>query len=189
MKVLDWEQIAEIAGRAGKAVAREWRVVEADDLKQECLLWAYENKEILADNPGMIYNMFKRLSTRVACKERDYQDMFYSVYWYTPEEIRTVLKSLTAEEASTMMKKDDLSHCSINDSKLIARVDVTSAFHKLKDDYQVILFKKFVMNEEMSEYERKMSYDAVKRLTTLVNRGIAKKTSELDPAQKDYNYA
>ncbi|KPC90775.1 hypothetical protein ADL27_32360 [Streptomyces sp. NRRL F-6602] len=184
MSEINWEEVRSVADRASNIVAREWRIVEADDLKQECMAWAYENKDDLPKNPAILYGVFRKVATRVASKERDYQDMFYSKYWYTPEEIRQVLRSLRDEVDLGAVSMDNLDSCSIDDSKVIARVDVVKAFRKLPRRYKDLLFRKFVLDEKLSEADRKASYDAVDRLTQIVNRNTAKETADMDPSRK-----
>jgi hypothetical protein len=183
MKVINWDDVSDVAGRAAKAVARDWRIVEADDLKQECMTWAYENKEALGENPEVLYGVFRKVATRVATKERDYQDMMLNEYWYTPAEVRKVLKSIRDGSAQDTMKLENLDTCSIDDSKVIARADVVKAFKTLPYNYKMLLFRKFILDEKLSEADRKASYDAVYRLTVLVNRGTAKTTREINQSK------
>ncbi|WP_055523423.1 hypothetical protein [Streptomyces graminilatus] len=176
---LDWERLGELAGRVAREIAGKWAVVEADDVKQEILVHALEERHILAryqHDEDLIRKIFWTAGRRYAAKERAYRDLMDDQYYYTPEEVRGVLRSFiyTDDEISTQIgKKDDLTRCTITDNIMSARLDASKSLNKLNPDYRELLMRQFVYGlPPADDAEKRRAYRAVDALALAMNRQI-----------------
>lgn len=96
---IDWPPLIELAEKVSYEVAAKWSVVEPDDVKQEILLHAMEEKERIAeiqDDEDLLRRIFWTAGRRYASKERDYHDRQDGQYIYTPSQERPACISLSS---------------------------------------------------------------------------------------------
>jgi DNA-directed RNA polymerase specialized sigma24 family protein len=179
---LDWEHLAELAGKVAREVAGKWAVVEADDVKQEILVHAWAERHIIEryqHDEDLIRKVFWTAGRRYAAKERAYRDLMDDQYYYTPEEVRGVLRSFIYtdnEVAEQMGKKDDLTRCTIADNIMSARLDASVALNKLSQDYRELILRHFVYGlPPADDAEKRRGYRAVDALALGMNRHIRTK--------------
>ncbi|MFJ9900275.1 hypothetical protein ACIQPR_43795 [Streptomyces sp. NPDC091280] len=182
MAELDWERLGELAGRVAREIAGKWAIVEADDVKQEILVHALEERHILArhqHDEELVRKIFWTSGRRYAAKERAYRDLMDDQYYYTPEEVRGVLRSFiyTDDEiGQSIGKKDDLTRCTVADNILSARMDASKAINKLSPDYRDLLMRQFVYGlPPQDDAEQRRGYRAVDALALAMNRHLRTK--------------
>ncbi|AWN05253.1 hypothetical protein SEA_IBANTIK_29 [Streptomyces phage Ibantik] len=175
----DWEPVIEIAGKVAWEVAEKWSVVDADDVKQEIMVYLLENREKLSEHFGdedFIRKVCWVAGKRYASKERGHYDLMDDQYWYTPDEVRIALRSFVhsdEEIGQVIGKKDDLTKSVISDNIVTARADADKALAKLSKGYQEAAWRVFVCGlPPESENERRSAYRAIDSLTAIMNRNI-----------------
>ncbi|MEV5883120.1 hypothetical protein AB0L74_10450 [Streptomyces sp. NPDC052020] len=176
---IDWEALVPLAEKIAHEIAAKWQIVEVDDVKQEILLHAFEEKHIVAryqGNEEIMRKIFYTAGRRYAAKERAYRDLMDDQYHYTPEEVRGVMRSFiytTSEVSEQIGKKDDLTRCTIADNILSARLDAERCIQRINPDYQEVIMRLFVYGMTPStDAERKRGYRAIDALTAEMNRSI-----------------
>ncbi|MGW9170126.1 hypothetical protein [Streptomyces decoyicus] len=176
---IDWVPIIELAGKVAREVAVRWRVVGADDVKQEILLHMMEEKHLIAKYQGdeeLLRKISWTAGKRYAAKERAHYDLMDDQYYYTPDEARLALRSFlyTDEELGDLLgKEDDLLRCRVTDNLVSARIDATDALNRLSKDYKEVAMRVFVYGlPPRDEAERRKSYRAVDALALQMNRAI-----------------
>ncbi|MVO87399.1 hypothetical protein GPA10_22195 [Streptomyces sp. p1417] len=179
MTEIDWEALEPLAEKVAREVAGKWSIVEADDVKQEILLHALQEKHIIAEylgNEELLRRVFWTAGRRYAAKERAYLDLMDDQYFYTPEEVRGVMRSFIytdAEVSQQIGKKDDLTRCVITDNILSARLDAEQSIKRLTRDYQEVIMRVFVYGLTPADAaDRKRGYRAIDALTAEMNRNI-----------------
>jgi DNA-directed RNA polymerase specialized sigma24 family protein len=179
MTEIDWEALEPLAEKVAREIAGKWQIVEADDVKQEILLHAYSEKHLIAQYQGnteILRKVFWNAGRRYAAKERAYLDLMDDQYFYTPDEVRGVMRSFIytdAEVSEQIGKKDDLTRCVITDNILSARLDAEKGIKRLNRDYQEVIMRLFVYGLTAdNETDRKRGYRAIDALTAEMNRNI-----------------
>ncbi|NEB42519.1 hypothetical protein [Streptomyces sp. SID14515] len=179
MTEIDWEALAPLAEKVAREIAGKWSIVETDDVKQEILLHAYQEKHFIAQYQGdteTLRKIFWNAGRRYAAKERAYLDLIDDQYFYTPDEVRGVMRSFIytdAEVSQQIGKKDDLTRCVITDNIASARMDAETAIQRLNRDYQEVIMRLYVYGlSHKDETERKRGYRAIDALTAEMNRNI-----------------
>jgi DNA-directed RNA polymerase specialized sigma24 family protein len=179
MTEIDWEALEPLAEKVAREIAGKWQIVEADDVKQEILLHAYSEKHLIAEYQGnteILRKVFWNAGRRYAAKERAYLDLMDDQYFYTPDEVRGVMRSFIytdAEVSEQIGKKDDLTRCVITDNILSARLDAEKGIKRLNRDYQEVIMRLFVYGLTAdNETDRKRGYRAIDALTAEMNRNI-----------------
>jgi DNA-directed RNA polymerase specialized sigma24 family protein len=179
MTEVDWEALAPLAEKVAREIAGKWSIVEVDDVKQEILLHAYSEKHLIAQYQGnteILRKIFWNAGRRYAAKERAYLDLMDDQYFYTPDEVRGVMRSFIytdAEVSEQIGKKDDLTRCVITDNILSARLDAEKGVKRLNRDYQEVIMRLFVYGlTPDNETDRKRGYRAIDALTAEMNRNI-----------------
>lgn len=173
----DWVPVIETAGKVAWEIAEKWSVVEADDVKQEIMVYLLENKEAIADkDEDFVRKVCWVAGKRYASKERGYYDLMDDQYWYTPDEVRIALRSFVhsdEEIGQVIGKKDDLTKSVISDNIVTARADAEKGLQKLSKGYQEAAWRVFVCGlPPESENQRKSAYRAIESLTAIMNRNI-----------------
>jgi DNA-directed RNA polymerase specialized sigma24 family protein len=176
---INWEALEPLAEKISYEIASKWAIVEADDVKQEIMLHAVEEKHIIAayqGNEEILRKIFYTAGRRYAAKERAYLDLMDDQYFYTPDEVRGVMRSFVytdAEVSAQIGKKDDLTRCVITDNILSARLDAEKSIKRLNRDYQEVVLRHFVygMSPE-NDADKKRGYRAIDALTAEMNRTI-----------------
>jgi DNA-directed RNA polymerase specialized sigma24 family protein len=176
---LDWERLGELAGKVAREIAGKWAVVEADDVKQEILVHALEERHVIEryqHDEDLMRKIFWNAGRRYAAKERAYRDLMDDQYYYTPEEVRGVLRSFIytdSEVGEQMGKKDDLTRCTVADNIMSARMDASKSLNKLSKDYRELVLRHFVYGlPPADEAEKRRGYRAVDALALAMNRHI-----------------
>lgn len=179
MTEVDWEALAPLAEKVAREIAGKWSIVEVDDVKQEILLHAYSEKHLIAQYQGnteILRKIFWNAGRRYAAKERAYLDLMDDQYFYTPDEVRGIMRSFIytdAEVSEQIGKKDDLTRCVITDNILSARLDAEKGIKRLNRDYQEVIMRLFVYGlTPDSETDRKRGYRAIDALSAEMNRNI-----------------
>ncbi|MEU6765877.1 hypothetical protein ABZ916_25580 [Streptomyces sp. NPDC046853] len=179
MKEIDWEALMPLAEKVSREIAGKWTIVDADDVRQEIMLHALQEKHIIAQYQGdedTLRRIFWTAGRRYAAKERAYLDLMDDQYVYTPDEVRGVMRSFiyTDNEVSQQIgKKDDLTRCVITDNIVSARLDAEKAIKRLNLDYQKAIMRLFVYGlSPEDEADRKRGYRAIDALTAEMNRTI-----------------
>ncbi|MFD4608304.1 hypothetical protein ACFWOT_09330 [Streptomyces sp. NPDC058440] len=181
MTEINWEALEQLAEKVAYEIVAKWVIVEADDVKQEILLHAYQEKHIIEayqGNEEILRKIFWNAGRRYAAKERAYLDLMDDQYHYTPEEVRGVMRSFVytdAEISEQIGKKDDLTRCVITDNILSARLDAEKALKRLNRDYQEVIMRHYVYGLAISaddNAEKKRGYRAIDALTAEMNRNI-----------------
>lgn len=176
---LDWGYLADLAGQVAHRIAEKWCVVEADDVKQEILVHALDERrhiEAAYGDEALLRKIFWTAGVRYAAKERAHYDLMDDVYFYTPDEARAALRSFlyTDEELGVLLgKRDDLLRCKVSDNLISARIDAAAGLKKLTLRYQDLAMKVYVYGlPPQDEAERKAANRAVDALTQAMNRHI-----------------
>jgi hypothetical protein len=176
---LDWAKLSELAAKVGREIAQKWSIVEADDVQQEILLHVAEEAKTIAryqDDEDLMRRVMYNAGRRYAAKERAYRDLMDDQYYYTPEEVRGVLRTFvyTDEEVANLIgRKDDLTRCTITDNITSARIDASKAMPRLNKDYQEILLRLYVEGHPATDdAELRRGYRAVDALAAAMNRHI-----------------
>lgn len=179
MTEINWEAITPLAERVAYEITQKWQIVELDDVKQEIMLHAVEEQHIIAQYQGneeVLRKIFWNAGRRYAAKERAYLDLMDDQYYYTPDEVRGVMRSFVytdAEVTQQIGKKDDLTRCVIADNILSARLDAEKAIKRLNSDYQDAIMRLFVYGmTPVNDTERKRGYRAIDALAAEMNRSI-----------------
>jgi DNA-directed RNA polymerase specialized sigma24 family protein len=176
---LDWDRLSDLADKVAREIAQKWVIVEADDVKQEILLHAVEEKHIIAQYQGdedLLRRIFYNAGRRYASKERAHLDLMDDQYYYTPDEVRTVMRSFiyTDEEISSQIgKKDDLTRCTIADNIVSARVDASNGLQRINPSYRELIMRQYVYGlPAADDAERRRGYRAIDALALEMNRNI-----------------
>lgn len=179
MTEINWEALEPLAEKIAYEITAKWKIVDADDVKQEILLHALEEKHIIEryqDNEEILRKIFYTAGRRYAAKERAYLDLMDDQYYYTPDEVRGVMRSFIytdAEASEQIGKKDDLTRCVITDNILSARLDAEKAIKRLNFDYQEAILRIFVYGmTPVNDTDRKRGYRAIDALAMEMNRTI-----------------
>lgn len=174
---IDWPPLIDLAEKISHEVSGKWSVVNSEDVKQEILLHAMEDKGAIAKAQGneeLLRRIFWTAGRRYAARERAYRDLMDDQYYYTPEEARMALRSFvyTDEELGQMIgAKDDLLQCRISDNLVSARMDAASSMKKLTKRHQEVLQRCFIYGLPARDpAERRMSYRAADALAAAMNR-------------------
>ncbi|MEU0158989.1 hypothetical protein ABZ154_09135 [Streptomyces sp. NPDC006261] len=175
----DWEPLIEIAGNVAVRLAEHWSVVEVDDVKQEILEHLLRERKSIAPHvhdENFMYRVCMVAGKRYASKERNHYDLLDDQYFYTPEEVRTALRSFiySDEEIGQVIgKKDDLTRARISDNIVTARTDASKAIPKLSQGYQEAVQRVFIYGlPPKDDTEHRAAYRAVDSLTQIMNRNI-----------------
>ncbi|MEV5677484.1 hypothetical protein [Streptomyces sp. NPDC052179] len=179
MTEIDWEALEPLAEKVSREIAGKWKIIEADDVKQEILLHAYSEKHLIGQYQGdteTLRKIFWNAGRRYAAKERAYLDLMDDQYFYTPEEVRGVMRSFVytdTELSAQIGKKDDLTRCVITDNIVSARLDAEKGIRRLNRDYQDVIMRTYVYGlPPVDDAERKRGYRAIDALTAEMNRTI-----------------
>jgi hypothetical protein len=177
--IIDWEPLTALAEKIAYEIAGKWQIVEPDDVKQEIMLHAVKEQHIISQYQGneeVLRKIFYTAGRRYAAKERAYLDLMDDQYFYTPDEVRGVMRSFIytdAEVADQIGKKDDLTRCVITDNILSARMDAEKAIKRVNRDYQEAIMRLFVYGlSPVNDNDRKRGYRAIDALTAEMNRNI-----------------
>ncbi|UQI44658.1 hypothetical protein M1P56_10000 [Streptomyces sp. HU2014] len=147
---LDWAYLSGLADRVAHSIAQKWSIVEADDVKQEILLHAYEYRAVIESNyanEDFLWKIFQKAGTQYASRERNYRDLLDDAYYYTPDEAKAALRTFlyTDDELSQIVgKKDDLLRARVTDNIVSARMDAAASLKKLPERYQQLLLRRHV---------------------------------------------
>lgn len=176
---LDWSYLAGLADKVAHSIAEKWSVVEKDDVKQEILLHAYEQRPAIEanyDNEAILWKIFHKAGTQYASRERNYRDLLDDQYYYTPDEAKMALQSFmyTDEELAQMMgRRDDLLRARVTDNLVSARIDAAASLKKLSERYQQLLMRRFVYGLPVAEQaDRQALSRAVVTLAQYMNRSL-----------------
>lgn len=176
---MDWVPVIEIADKVSREIAEKWSVVEADDVKQEIMVHLLEERHIVArvaDDTDLVRKICWNAGRRFASKERAHYDLMDDQYWYTPDEVRTALRSFTytdEEIGQVIGKRDDLVRARISDNIVTARADASKGMSKLSEAYRKVAMRVFVYGlPPKDDNERRAAYRAADSLTQIMNRNI-----------------
>ncbi|MFF4815303.1 hypothetical protein ACFY2K_12025 [Kitasatospora sp. NPDC001309] len=179
---MNWEKVIEISRKVAGELARKWPIVEADDVHQEIMLHMMEQRSHLekrAEDFDFLRQVAWRAAKSYASREQMQKDLMDDQYFYTPDEVRSTLKSFvyTDEEIGEMIgKKDDLSRCRITDNITSARIDAGAALRKLKPEYRDAVTRAYIYGlPPTSPGEAKTAQRAVDALSTAMNAHIRSK--------------
>lgn len=179
MTEINWEALEPLAEKIAYEIESKWQIVEADDVKQEILLHALQQQSVIAryqDNEEIIRAIFYKAGKQYASRERDYRDLMDDQYYYTPAEVRGVMRSFVYTDSEVVQqigKKDDLTRCVITDNILSARMDAEKGFQRLRGDYQDAIMRIFVYGlAPLNDNDKKRGYRAIDNLTAEMNRTI-----------------
>jgi len=179
MSEVNWEALEPLVEKVAREIAGKWAIVEVDDVKQEIFLHALQEKHVIAQysgNEDVLRKIFWTAGRRYAAKERAYLDLMDDQYYYTPDEVRGVMRSFiyTDDEVSTQIgKKDDLTRCVITDNIVSARLDAQKALSRINPDYQEAVMRQFVYGlPPVDDTERRRGYRAIDALAAEMNRNI-----------------
>lgn len=183
MAEIDWAYVATVADSVAHSIARDWAVVEKDDVKQQILLNAYERRKSLEDNWGdtaFLYGFCRKVGVQYASAERDGADLLDGQYYYTPQEARQALETFlySDEELGQMLgTRDDLLKCRITDNIISARLDATKALGRLPKESRELLMRWYVFGIPWADdAEKRRGYRAVDALARQMNRDLRKVT-------------
>ncbi|WP_145500930.1 hypothetical protein [Streptomyces sp. CFMR 7] len=182
MADLDWEYLSSLADRVAYSIASNWAIVEKDDVKQEILKHAFENRKAIETHYGdqmMLWSIFKKSGTQYASRERDARDVTDGQYYYTPAEVRIALGSffVSDEELGQMLGRgDDLMGCRVTDNLMSARLDATVALTKLPPKARGLISRYYVEGLPLDNggTERKAANRALEALARQMNRDTRK---------------
>ncbi|MFF4557192.1 hypothetical protein [Streptomyces sp. NPDC001422] len=179
MSELDWDRLSVLAEKVAREITQKWLIVEADDVRQEILLHALNEKHIIEQyqhDEDLLRKIFWNAGRRYAAKERAYLDLMDDQYYYTPDEVRSVVRSFiyTDEEISSQIgKKDDLTRCVIGDNIVSARVDASLALPRINPTYRDTIMRQFVYGLPANDdADRRRGYRAIDALALEMNRYI-----------------
>ncbi|MER6382068.1 hypothetical protein ACWDBD_39020 [Streptomyces sp. NPDC001118] len=179
MTEINWDALDELADKIAREITAKWQIVELDDVKQEILLHAVKEQHIIAQYQGneeVLRKIFWTAGRRYAARERAHLDLMDDQYYYTPDEVRGVMRSFIytdAEVSQQIGKKDDLTRCTITDNIMSARLDAEKSIKRLNEEYQEAIMRHFVYGmTPSSESDRKRGYRAIDALTAEMNRSI-----------------
>ncbi|MFG3582587.1 hypothetical protein [Streptomyces sp. NPDC047990] len=179
MSELDWDRLSQLADKVAREIAQKWVIVEAEDVSQEILLHALQEKHVIEkyqNDEDLLRRIFYNAGRRYASKERAYLDLMDDQYYYTPDEVRSVVRSFiyTDEEISSQIgKKDDLTRCVIGDNIVSARVDASLALQRINPEYRELIMRQYVYGlPAADDAERRRGYRAVDALALEMNRNI-----------------
>ncbi|MFI6684948.1 hypothetical protein [Streptomyces sp. NPDC050485] len=176
---MDWGYLANLAGRIAYAIAERWQIVEADDVKQEIMMHALNERHIIAEHyadEDFLRKIFWKAGQRYAAKERNYRDLMDGEYYYTPDDAKAALRTFlyTDEEFGELIgKKDDLSSCKVTDNLFVARQDAEAGLKKVNERYRKLLMKRFVYGLSMDNNADQIALArAVVALSYEMNRNL-----------------
>ncbi|MFJ8041185.1 hypothetical protein ACIRBX_11835 [Kitasatospora sp. NPDC096147] len=182
MAEIDWAKAASTAHKVAKDLASKWPIVEADDVAQEILKHALEQRALFEQKAGEdgFEEFFRKAAWRTAkayaAREQNTRDTEDGQYYYTPEEARNALKSLVytdAEISELIGKKDDLGRCRITDNITSARMDAERGLKRLNDRYREALTRIYVLGIPARDHaERLVANRAADALAIAMNGHI-----------------
>ncbi|MEU4920293.1 hypothetical protein AB0G29_13160 [Streptomyces parvus] len=180
---LDWAYLSNLADRAASSIASSWAIVEKDDVKQEILMHAYENRPAIERHYGdemMIWSIFKKAGTQYASRERDARDVTDGRYYYTPDEVRIAIESffLSDDELGQMMGRgDDLLGCRVTDNLISARLDAAVSLPRLPQRQRALIHRRYIEGlPPENDTERRAAHRALDALARQMNRDTRKTT-------------
>ncbi|MFI8237626.1 hypothetical protein ACIF83_10295 [Streptomyces sp. NPDC085866] len=180
--MLDWPKIHKIAESVAQRVAAEYPGIEAEDIRQEVLLYVLENRSTYenADYPeGQLRKNFRKRAVRYAGRER-YAYIYHSAeYVYTASEVRSLFENAFFqpemwEKAPT--KDDGISVTS--GGTVVALWDLDRAYSALALADAEVIAKRYEMGETLTPAEAMRLSRAVDKVTRFLNNGVVKRQEE-----------
>ncbi|MGI5531550.1 hypothetical protein ACQEVX_30480 [Streptomyces syringium] len=176
---LDWEYLSSLADKVAYSIAQKWSIVEKDDVKQEILLHAYQQRPAIEANyanESFLWKIFQKAGTQYASRERNYRDLLDDQYYYTPDEAKAILRTFlyTDDELGHMIgRQDDLLQSRITDNMVSARIDAGAALNKLPERYRDLCLRRFVYGTPIAaQADRQALSRAVVALAQQMNRSL-----------------
>lgn len=179
---IDWNRYNDIAASVAKRIADEYPGIDADDIQQEILVKALENQSTFekADyHEGQIRKNFRQWGIAYAGKER-YAFIFHSAqYVYTNAEVRQLFEKafFRPELWQGVPVKDDGINITAG-GVVVALWDLNNAFDALPVADQVVISKRYEMEESLSTAEAMRLSRAVDKVTRSLNNGVIKRQNE-----------
>jgi DNA-directed RNA polymerase specialized sigma24 family protein len=179
---LDWNRFNTLAASVARRIADEYPGIDADDIQQEILLKALENKDTLekADYPeGQIRKNFRQWGIGYAGRER-YAFIYHSAeYIYTNAEVRQLFEKafFRPELWEAVPSKDDGISVTAG-GVVVALWDLNNAYDALSADDATVIAKRYEQESTLSSAEAMRLSRAIDKVTRALNNGVIKKQNE-----------
>ncbi|WP_433224448.1 hypothetical protein [Microtetraspora malaysiensis] len=180
---LDLNLLIEVAGSVGRNVARNWPMMEAEDITQHVLTCVWERpREYEGLEGGALYASLKRDAVAWCVKERADYVTSTARYVYTPAEVRELVAILgegNGSQWSNPPTRDGYVAAPDAGNIAVSVWDLDQALAELPTPYAEAIARKCV-GDNLSESDRRTYYRAVDRLTAVLNRVVNRSTREHD---------
>ncbi|MEV0823878.1 hypothetical protein [Nonomuraea rubra] len=184
-------EVIDTASRVGKFVARDWPMIDADDITQEVLTGACKRPERYnAMDEAALFAVFRADAHAYCMRERADYTTRTARYLYTPAEVRSLLAVLYETSEADWSKppaKDSYAVVLETGSIVVSVWDLKEALAQLPTHYRAIIARKHEATgltreqrealksagwEPLTAAERKAYQRAVDRLTERLNKRI-----------------
>lgn len=170
------DELADLASRAGREVARKYPSIQAEDIASEALVRVYGRAARLsAYKPRYLYEVLRREGLRYAAQERYRYIVGTSQYIYTPREVRALLEHYYYDPSMWEVPtgRDDWLSAEIDGQSIgVSLMDIQVALEKLRPDEQAIIEERYHRGGVNTSSKRKRLERAIDALTRALNRKV-----------------
>jgi DNA-directed RNA polymerase specialized sigma24 family protein len=178
-----------LARSVGKSIARSYPPVDADDIEQEVMLWAWSNQgNVTGWSEALFRTKFSEVAVTYARRERMRRLHQTDYYYYRPDDVREMLPyffdsstwgNIRPPEddpiiygAKDMDNPGQVIYHNDKANGLVMIADIDTAWPRLSKEQRTCLFLVFVDGTSADGSERKRETRAVDALTALLNEDI-----------------
>ncbi|MDT0472800.1 hypothetical protein RM863_11760 [Streptomyces sp. DSM 41014] len=179
---IDWPKFTRIADSVAKKVALEYPGIDAEDIRQEILLFIVEKKSTYekTDYPdGQLRLNFRKVAISYAGRER-YRYIYHSAeYVYTSSEVRALFDAAFFQPEmweKPPVKDDGISVTS--GGACVALWDLDRAYASLSPADAEVIAKRYERGDSLSSAEAMRLTRAVDKITRFLNNKTVKRQTE-----------
>jgi hypothetical protein len=179
---IDWPKFQKIADSVAKKVAAEYPGIDAEDIRQEILLFVVEKKSTYEnyDYPdGQLRLNFRKIATSYAGRER-YAFIYHSAeYVYTSPEVRSLFENAFFQPEmweKPPVKDDGISVTSGGVS--VALWDLDRAYNALAPLDAEVIAKRYERGDSLSSAETMRLSRAIDKISRFLNNSVVKRQQE-----------
>ncbi len=179
---IDWPKFQKIAESVAKKVAAEYPGIEAEDIRQEILVFVVEKKSTYEeyDYPdGQLRINFRKIATSYAGRER-YRYIYHSAeYVYTSPEVRALFESAFFQPEmweKPPVKDDGISITS--GGVVVALWDLDRAYNALAPLDAEVIEKRYSRGDPLTSAEQMRLSRAIDKITRSLNNNVVKRQQE-----------
>jgi hypothetical protein len=179
---IDWPKFQTIAESVAKKVANEYPGIDAEDIRQEILLFVCEKRSTYEqyDYPdGQLRLNFRKIATSYAGRER-YAYIYHAAeYVYTSSEVRALFENAYFQPEmweKPPVKDDGISVTS--GGVVVALWDLERAYNALAPLDAEVIEKRYARGDALTNAEHMRLSRALDRVARFLNNHVVKRQTE-----------